>query len=106
MTKEEIAAVLRSISESVAALADGISSDNTEPAEKKESVPTEKTDAAKEEKPIRLEDVRTVLSEISRSGHTAEMKALLAKHGAKRLSDVPETDYAALIAEAKEIRNA
>ena len=56
-----------------------------------------------EEVPIKLEDVRAVLAEISRKGKTAEMKALLAQFGAKKLSDIPSEKYPALLAAAKEI---
>lgn len=45
--------------------------------------------------------LRSRLSEISRSGHTAEVKELIAKFGAERLSDLAESDYAALLAEAE-----
>ncbi len=53
-----------------------------------------------------LEEVRTALAEISRNGKTAEMKALLSKHGAMKLSDVKVEDYAALLTEAKELADA
>ena len=53
-----------------------------------------------------LEDVRTVLAEISRSGKTAEMKALLGKYGATRLSEVKAEDYQSLLSAAKELQNA
>jgi hypothetical protein len=61
-----------------------------------------------EEKPKAptLEDVRTVLAEISRSGKTAEMKALLGKFGATRLSEVKAEDYTSLLSAAKELQNA
>lgn len=55
---------------------------------------------------IKLEDVRTVLAEISRAGKTAEMKALLGKFGASKLSDVDPKDYAALLDAAKEAKDA
>ena len=55
---------------------------------------------------IKLEDVRTVLAEISRSGKTAQMKELLGMFGASKLSDVNPEDYAALLAAAKEVKNA
>lgn len=45
--------------------------------------------------------LRSRLSEISRSGHTAEVKELIAKFGADKLSDLNESDYAALLAEAE-----
>lgn len=73
------------------------------------AVPEKKVDAPEEKpakKEIHLEDVRAVLSDISRSGHTAEMKALLSKHGAKKLSDIKPEDYEQLLAEAEEVKNA
>lgn len=45
--------------------------------------------------------LRSRLSEISRSGHTAEVKELITKYGADKLSDLAESDYAALLAEAE-----
>ena len=53
------------------------------------------------EKKLTLADVRAVLAEKSRAGFTEEVKALIAKHGADRLSGVPETEYAALLADAE-----
>ena len=54
-----------------------------------------------EEKPLTLEEVRAVLAEKSRSGHTEEVRALLAKHGADKLSEIDPAEYAALLAEAE-----
>lgn len=56
---------------------------------------------ASEEKPITLEQVRAVLAEKSQNGFTAEIRELLTKHGAKRLSDIEPGEYAALLAEAE-----
>lgn len=54
------------------------------------------------EKPaVTFVQLRSRLSEISRSGHTAEVKELIAKYGADKLSDLNESDYAALLAEAE-----
>ena len=57
--------------------------------------------AKQEEKPLTLEEVRAVLAEKSRSGHTAEVKELLAKHGADKLSEIDPAEYAALLAEVE-----
>ena len=54
----------------------------------------------------KLEDVRKVLAEISRSGKTAEMKALLERFGATKLADIAPEKYSALLAAAEEISNA
>ena len=54
-----------------------------------------------EEKALTLEEVRAVLAEKSRAGHTAEVKALLTKHGADKLSDIDPAQYPALLADAE-----
>mgnify|MGYP000305600539 CR=1 FL=1 len=52
-----------------------------------------------EPKPLTLEQVRAALAEKSRAGHTAEVKTLLIKHGADKLSDIDPAEYPALLAE-------
>ena len=62
------------------------------------------TKAAKQEpdeKPLTLEEVRAVLAEKSRSGHTEEVRELLNKHGADKLSEIDPAEYPALLAEAE-----
>ena len=54
-----------------------------------------------EEKPLTLEEVRAVLAEKSRAGHTAEVKELLNKHGADKLSEIDSSEYPALLADAE-----
>lgn len=46
-------------------------------------------------------EVRTFLAERSRAGHTAEVKKILAAHGADKLSDLDKAEYAAVMAEAE-----
>ena len=53
---------------------------------------------------IPLEKVRAVLADKSRLGHMAEVKALLQKHGAVKLSEVNPAEYAALLAEAEVLK--
>ena len=65
----------------------------------KEEVPA--TVSVKENKSIGIEAVRAVLAEKSRDGKTREVKALLMKYDAGKLSGVKPEDYAALLAEAK-----
>jgi len=52
-------------------------------------------------KPITLEQVRAVLAEKSRNGHTAKIRELLEKHGAAKLSEIDPKEYASLLAEAE-----
>lgn len=56
-------------------------------------------------KPLTLEDVRAVLAEKSRNGHTAKIRELLEKYGAAKLSEIDPQNYAALLAEAEVLGN-
>lgn len=55
----------------------------------------------KQEKALTLTDVRKVLAEKSRNGHTAQVKELLIKYGADKLSEIDPSKYAALLAEVE-----
>ena len=113
---------LRSLADSLQAVADAVEDDGTAEAEMtvtkepeetgkagktgKAAKNTAKKDAkpAKqepEEKPLTLEEVRAVLAEKSRSGHTEEVRALLNKHGADKLSEIDPVEYAVLLTEAE-----
>lgn len=63
--------------------------------------PEEKTDTGAAEKPITLEEVRAVLAEKSRNGHTAEVRELLIKHGANKLSEIDPAKYPVLLKDAE-----
>lgn len=60
---------------------------------------------AKQEKKMKstltLEEVRAVLADKSRAGHTAEIRELLKKYGASKLSLVDPKHYEALLREAE-----
>ena len=56
-------------------------------------------------KPLTLEDVRAVLAEKSRNGHTTKIRELLEKYGASKLSEIDPPKYAALLAEAEVLSN-
>lgn len=58
------------------------------------------------EPPITLEQVRAVLSEKSRNGHTAEIRALLQKYGAAKLSGIDPTHYKDLLHDAEVLTDA
>ena len=107
---------MRSLADSLQAVADAMT--QTEPADvpeentgekpkkaggkksAKEAVETSPPPAP-EEQPLTLEEVRMVLAEKSRAGHTAEVRALLVKHGAEKLSDIDPAKYPALLADAE-----
>ena len=54
-------------------------------------------------KPVTLEQVRAVLAEKSRSGHTAKVRELLQKHGAAKLSEIDPAEFESLLSETSAI---
>ena len=58
------------------------------------------------EKVLTLEEVRAILAEKSRDGFTAQIRDLLLKYGAKKLSEVDPASYKALVADAEVLGNA
>lgn len=88
--------VLIGISETLTEMFSGADADPA-PEAKEEKKPAKKAKA----KEVTLAEVRAVLAEKSRQGHTAEVKELLAKYGADKLSEVDASKYAELKAEAE-----
>ena len=106
----DVVSDLRSLADSLQAVADAVAQGGQEQPdqtteERPAQEPEKKTAAKKEEKaepkPLTLEQVRAALAEKSRAGHTSEVKALLIKHGADKLSDIDPAEYPALLAEAE-----
>lgn len=50
---------------------------------------------------ITLEEIRTVLAKLAQDGKQAELKALIGKFGAKRLSEVESKHYPAILKEVE-----
>ena len=66
-----------------------------------------KEEHVKEEKPQpTLEEVRTVLAELSRKGYTTNVRMMLIGFGVNKLSEVDPKDYPELLAKAKEFEDA
>lgn len=57
----------------------------------------------KQETKHTFEEVRGVLAKLSADGYTADVKAILTKFNCKKLSDVKEDDYEAVLQEAEKI---
>ena len=55
---------------------------------------------------LTLEEVRAVLAEKSHDGFTKEIRELLEKYGAPRLSEIDPANYAALMKDAEVLGNA
>lgn len=68
------------------------------------SITEPEKEANKPQVTITLEEVRRALAELSRDGFTAQVRELLMKYGAKKLSEVNPDKYEALMQEAGEIR--
>lgn len=92
---------MRSLADSIQAVCDAMASDG--PTEVPEEEPQKKPSKSKAEKApeITLEKVRGVLADKSRGGHTAEVRAIIQKYGADRLSDIDPKDYPAVLADAE-----
>lgn len=56
-----------------------------------------------EEQPPTLEEVRAYLAGLARNGHTQEIQAMLLRHGYKKISEVPATEYPAILEEARSL---
>lgn len=54
----------------------------------------------------KFEEVRAVLAGMSRKGYTDQIRALLQKYGAEKLSGIDPGQYRALLRDAEEMTNA
>ena len=55
---------------------------------------------------LALEEVRAVLADKSRAGFTAQIRSLLQKHGADKLSGIDPVNYKGLLADAEGLKDA
>jgi len=69
----------------------------------KEDVTPSKEETKAEDPKVTKEMVRERLGLIMKAGKQAEVKALVAKHGAGKLPDLKEDEYAAVYKEAEEL---
>lgn len=89
----EVVNDLRSLADSIEVLAGVIEGNklNKKEEETKEKLPT-------------LGEVRARLAALSQNGKQAEVKALITKYEAKKLSDIPAEKYPELLKDAGEIQ--
>jgi hypothetical protein len=87
--KKQTADELRSLAEQLISIADRLDQEKPEPK------------AEKPAKEISYTDIRKILADKSRAGHTAEIKEILTKHGASKLSEIDPKEYAAILKEAE-----
>jgi hypothetical protein len=128
MTKKKDMALLieglRRISSDFTALADELEGKPSVNEEEKPAVTAETTEAstpeaAPEQEPVQeapdkkeapaepaapaleMSDVRKILADQSRKGYTDKVKQILSNHGASKLSELAESEYAAVVKEAE-----
>lgn len=79
----------------------------TKPAKKSADLPKEETAAedAPVEKTYSFTDVRGALAAKSKEGFKEEVKKLISKYGAEKLSDINPDDYAALMKDVEGLGN-
>lgn len=92
---------LRSLADSLSAIAEAMTQGEAPAADTTPAPPK-----AHGSKPVTLEQVRAVLAEKSHDGLTAEVRALLQKYGADKLSAVDPQHYAALLKDAEVLGDA
>ena len=62
-----------------------------------------KKEVKQEETTYEIEDVRKILADKSRLGHTAKIRELLEKYGAKKLSEIEPSNYKDLVADVEKL---
>lgn len=79
----------------------------TKPAKKSADLPKEETapEEAPVEKTYSFTDVRGALAAKSKEGFKEEVKKLISKYGAEKLSDINPDDYAALMKDVEGLGN-
>ncbi|AQU03374.1 DNA ligase [Dehalococcoides mccartyi] len=94
---------LRSATQSLTAVADSLATLFDKNGDAKSEVNALQSESKVKPKSVTLEQVRAVLAEKSRSGHTADVRDLLQKHGASKLSEIDPAKFEALLGEASTI---
>lgn len=100
----DLAEKLKGLSDSIQKLSESIDGSDPEEPEKVEKKTEDKPKVAKSEKEVSLEEVRAVLAEKSHAGFTDEVRELLEKYGAEKLSLVDPANYAALLKDAEGLK--
>ena len=97
---------MRSLADSLQAVADAIGRNEPEAETVAPDPAPAPAPQAPPPKAITLEEVRAVLAEKSHDGFTTEVRELLQKYGAAKLSGIAPANYAALLKDAEVLGNA
>lgn len=103
----DVVSDLRSLADSVRAVAETMlqNEENIVTASVNDSTPKTEIKPDAVQPNVTLEQVRMVLAEKSRNNLTAEVRELLGKYGAKKLSEVDSVKYAELLTDAEGLGN-
>ena len=96
----DVVSDMRSLADSIEVVCKAMTEVDAAP----EEVPDTKSETAKE-LDIPLEKVRMVLAEKSQLGFTAEVRAIIGKYGADKLSAVDKAYYADILKDAEVLGN-
>ena len=94
---------LRALADNFQVLADIVTGSGSTEVTQPEPTTSEKEPEPKT-KPVTLEQVRAVLADKSQQGLTADVRTLLEKYGAPKLSQIDPANYAALLADAENLK--
>jgi len=106
MDKKKLMAVAEKMEELAGSIKALCADAGEEKAEAAVTAPTpekEEEPAQPEDKKYTMEDVRKALAAKSTAGFTAQVRELLKKHGAAKLSAIKESEYAAIMQEVEGI---
>ena len=90
----EIKEDAENLASSIGVLLTALESDEELPKEEK---------VKQEERTYEIEDVRKILADKSRLGHTAKIRELLEKYGVKKLSEIDPSKYKDLVADVEKL---
>lgn len=94
----ELVEALKSLKEEIAGIKEGKDSAAAMPKEQKDD------DSAFKETNITMETVRAKLAALAQSGKQEQVKALIQKYGANRLSEIDPEHYEQILKEAEEVQ--
>lgn len=94
---------LRSLASSIQAVVEAMAGNEPDEAAQSEK-PAPPKEAKPTAKAVTLEQVRAVLADKSQEGFTADVRALLEKYGASKLSQIDPANYAALLTDAEGLK--
>ena len=98
-----LACDLRALADSIQAVADVMADKETAETAQPET-PVSVKESEPSAKAITLEQVRAVLADKSQQGFTADVRTLLEKYDAPKLSQIEPASYAALMADAESLK--